>query len=141
MLIKRNGVGKVEEALKRTDVFVKEGPETAYASGRRDAELIFNGDFDSAIRRLRADYGSRTKTQCRLIEFAIKDRRRLSSLSGELRLIGAVCGVLQLSALERKAYGNIYDLSYWKGVSDTLGGLRAMESGPRGRRSAPPAAA
>jgi len=100
--------------------------EMARCYGRWDADLIFKAEFPSALERLRAEYRERGRLRQSLIASALHDERRLNAFAGGLRAVAAVSGVLRLCALERKAYGAIYDLTYWKGVSDELGGLRAV---------------
>ena len=58
---------------------------------------------------------------------ALRSEQRLRLSIAALRAVGLASGVLRLNSLARKAYGAIYDLTYWKGVSDELGGLRAVQ--------------
>jgi glycosyltransferase involved in cell wall biosynthesis len=100
--------------------------EMARCYGRWDAGLVFKAEFPSALERLRAEYRSRGRLRQALITSAIRDERRLGAFVRTVRAVAVVAGVLRLAPLERKAYGAIYDLTYWKGVSDELGGLRAV---------------
>jgi len=101
--------------------------EMAYSYGCWDADLIFKAEFPSALERLRNEYCCRGRVRQKLILSALKSERRLSLSIAALRAVGLVSRVLRLSPLARKVYGAIYDLTYWKGVSDELGGLRAVQ--------------
>jgi GT2 family glycosyltransferase len=104
----------------------------AYDHGVWDAGLIFKGGaFPSGLERLRAEFAFRSRLRRRFTREALKSDRRLDRAARALRSAGIVFGFLRMSALERKAYGAIYDLTYWKGVSDTLGGMRPIMSKAR----------
>jgi hypothetical protein len=104
----------------------------AYSYGCWDADLIFKAEFPSALERLRHEFRCRGRVRRALIMSSLRSERRLRSYVAGLRAAGIVFGALRVSPLARKAYGAIYDLTYWKGVSDELGGLRAV-AGPAGR--------
>jgi len=100
--------------------------DMASCYGRWDADLIFKAEFPSALERLRAEYRSRGRLRQSVIMSSLRSEQRLRLFVAALRIVGAASGAMRLPVLERKAYGAIYDLTYWKGVSDELGGLRAV---------------
>ena len=100
--------------------------EMAYRYGRWDAGLVFNREHPSALARLRDNYASRGRLRQRYLSAALKGGQRYPLTATALRLLGWTTGVLRLSLLERRFYAAIYDLTYWKGVVDELGGLRPI---------------
>jgi GT2 family glycosyltransferase len=103
--------------------------DMAHSYGRWDAGLLYNAEFPSAVARLRDEYRRRGRIRQRFVSSALKSEQRLRLSVGALRLLAVACGFVRFSFLERKAYGAIYELTYWKGVSDELGGLRAVARG------------
>ncbi len=101
--------------------------DMAYTYGRWDADLIFKAEFPSALQRLRGEFRDRGPVRRRIIRFVLGGERRLGAFVAGCRAVAFTCGVARVHSLERKAYGAIYDLTYWKGVADGLGGLRAVE--------------
>jgi glycosyltransferase involved in cell wall biosynthesis len=106
--------------------------DMAYSYGCWDADLIFKAEFPSALERLRHEFRCRGRMRRALVMSSLKSERRLGLYIVGLRAAGVAFGALRASPLARKAYGAIYDLTYWKGVSDELGGLRAV-AGAAGR--------
>ncbi len=100
--------------------------EMAYNYGCWDARLIFKTEFRFALDRLRDGYARRGRMRHRFVSMALGGENRLRLFVAGLRLLGLASGVVRLSFLERRAYAAIYELTYWKGVSDELGGLRAV---------------
>jgi glycosyltransferase involved in cell wall biosynthesis len=101
--------------------------DMAYTYGRWDADLIFKAEFPSALKRLRGEFRDRGPLRRRVIRFVLRGERRLGAFVAGCRALAITCAIARVRFLERKAYGAIYDLTYWKGVADGLGGLRAME--------------
>jgi GT2 family glycosyltransferase len=106
--------------------------DMARSYGSWDADLIFKAEFPSALERLRREFRCRGRTRRAFVLWSLRSERRLRLAIATLRAVGVASGAVRLSSMERKAYGAIYDLTYWKGVSDELGGLRAV-AGPSGR--------
>jgi hypothetical protein len=106
--------------------------EMAHNYGHWDAGLVFKAEFPSALQRLRTEYRERGRFRQWLIGYTLRDQHRLGAFIRGLHATAVISGSLGLSPLERKAYGAIYDLTYWKGVSDELGGLRAVARGAGG---------
>lgn len=106
--------------------------EMARCYGHWDAGLVFKAEFPSALQRLRTEYRERGRFRQSFIGYALRDDRRLGAFVRALHATAVISGVFRLSPLEWKAYGAIYDLTYWKGVSDELGGLRAVVHGAGG---------
>ncbi|MGA2284765.1 MAG: glycosyltransferase [Dehalococcoidia bacterium] len=101
--------------------------DRAYYYGRWDADLVFKAEFPSALARLRREFRNRGRLRRWLIRFLLGSEQRLRLFQAGCRALAVTLAVGRAHLLERKAYGAIYDLTYWKGVADGLGGLRAME--------------
>ncbi len=101
--------------------------DMAYTYGRWDADLIFKAEFPSSLGRLREEFRERGALRRRVIRSVLGDESRFEPFIAGCRALAFLSGVARLRPIERKAYGAIYDITYWKGVSDGLGGLRAME--------------
>jgi hypothetical protein len=101
----------------------------AYNYGRWDAGLVFRSEFPCALGRLRHEYGRHGQMRRSFTLRAIRSEQRLRVMTGALRAVAFTAGLARLFPLQRKTYGAIYDITYWKGVSDELGGLRAVISG------------
>jgi GT2 family glycosyltransferase len=100
--------------------------DMAYNYGRWGAGLVFKREFSFALERLRDEYTRRGRIRHFFVSSALRGDPQLWLFIAALRTVGFASGIVRLSFLERRAYAAIYELTYWKGVSDELGGLRAV---------------
>jgi GT2 family glycosyltransferase len=98
----------------------------AYGYGRWDADLVFKREFPFALERLRDEYTRHGRIRHWFVSSALKGEAQMRLLVAAFRVLAIASGLVRISLLERRAYAAIYELTYWQGVSDELGGLRAV---------------
>jgi GT2 family glycosyltransferase len=100
--------------------------DRAYRYGRWDAALVFKREFSFALDRLRGEYARRGRIRHIFVSSALRGEAHMRLFVAAFHMLAIASGLVRLSFLERRAYAAIYELAYWKGVSDELGGLRAV---------------
>lgn len=101
--------------------------EAAYRGGYWDSEQMLKMRKVFSLSDLVKDYHNRHRL-LRGVASAVLDRPRLYSLTIKaMRGVAVLAGTLRMRGIERYAYGGIYDLTYWRGLSDGLGGFALLQ--------------
>jgi GT2 family glycosyltransferase len=101
--------------------------DSAYRGGFWDSEQMLKMRKVFSLGDLVRDFHKRHRV-LRGVAHQILGRPRLFGLTIlALRGVAATAGFLRLRKLERYAYGGIFDLTYWHGLCDGLGGFSLLQ--------------
>jgi glycosyltransferase involved in cell wall biosynthesis len=101
--------------------------DAAYRGGFWDSEQMLKMRKVYSLGDLVKDFQNRHKV-LRVVADAVLGRPRLYNLAIKaMRGVAFSAGLLHLRSLERYAYGGIYDLTYWHGLCDGLGGFSLLQ--------------
>lgn len=101
--------------------------QSAYQGGYWDSEQMLKMRKVFSLADLVRDFNQRHRL-LRKIAGLVLDRPRLFSATiASMRGVAIMAGALRLRGVERYAYGGIYDLTYWHGLCDGLGGFALLE--------------
>ncbi len=101
--------------------------DAAYRGGFWDSEQMLKMRRVYSLGDLVRDFQHRHHI-LRVVAQTVLGRPKLFGLTiGALRGVAVTAGLLRLRKLERYAYGGIYDLTYWHGLCDGLGGFSLLQ--------------
>jgi GT2 family glycosyltransferase len=101
--------------------------DAAYRGGFWDSEQMLKMRKVYSLGDLVRDFHHRHKI-LRSVAQVVLGRPRLFGLTiAAMRGVAVAAGGLRLRKLERYAYGGIYDLTYWHGLCDGLGGFSLLQ--------------
>lgn len=109
--------------------------QSAYREGMWDSEQLLKMRETQWLPNLVKDF-RRRHAVTRAIATSVLGRPRLFALTlFAMRDAARVLGALRLRKLERYAYGGIYDLTYWHGLSTGLGSFALLQRYIRNSRT------
>ena len=101
--------------------------DSAYRGGVWDSEQMLKMRKVFSLGDLVRDFNQRHPL-LRWVAKAVLDRPRLFNATiASIRCVAVAAGKVGLRKLERYAYGGIYDLTYWHGLADGLGGFALLQ--------------
>jgi len=101
--------------------------DAAYRGGFWDSEQMLKMRKVYSLGDLVKGFQNRHRV-LRVVADAVLGRPRLYNLTIKaMRSVAFSAGLLRLRSLERYAYGGIYDLTYWHGLCDGLGGFSLLQ--------------
>lgn len=101
--------------------------DSAYRGGYWDSEQMLKMRKVFSLADLVRDFNQRHPLLQRVAGLVLDRPRLFGATIAAMRGFAVVAGALRQRSLERYAYGGIYDLTYWHGLCDGLGGFALLQ--------------
>jgi len=101
--------------------------DAAYRGGFWDSEQMLKMRRVFSLGDLVRDFRQRHPVLQSVANILLGRSRLFGFAIFSLRAMASAAGFLRLRKLERYAYGGIYDLTYWRGLCDGLGGFSLLQ--------------